>query len=186
MPRKIRQLVADLEQAGFVVVPGGIRGHGNKDTELALIILFRRHGITGWRRQQVLAVRSSRREEAQTRNRKSEIRNRKPTTASTLRAFKVRPDFVFPKQRVAVFVDGCFWHACPKHSTKPRNNAAFWAKKLAANQARDRRVNRTLRQNGWRVIRIWEHDLAPRHPARLLARLSRLFTPGAKRGEPPA
>jgi len=64
--------------------------------------------------------------------------------------------------RLVVFVDGCFWHACPKHSTTPATNRPFWKKKLAANQFRDRQVNRTLRKNGWRVIRIWEHDLAKR------------------------
>ena len=66
-----------------------------------------------------------------------------------------KPDFVFPKLRLAVFVDGCFWHGCPRHGTKPRNNAAFWRKKFARNKARDRLVTRTLRQSGWRVLRIW-------------------------------
>jgi DNA mismatch endonuclease (patch repair protein) len=80
---------------------------------------------------------------------------------------------VFPRLRLAVFVDGCFWHACPWHATKPRNNAAFWREKLAANQARDRKVNRALRAAGWRVLRLWEHDLAPKRKARLVARLRR-------------
>ena len=70
-----------------------------------------------------------------------------------------KPDFAFPSQKVAVFVDGCFWHGCPKHSSTPVNNRPFWAKKLSANQVRDRFVSRTLRNEGWRVIRIWEHDL---------------------------
>jgi DNA mismatch endonuclease, patch repair protein len=56
-----------------------------------------------------------------------------------------------------MFVDGCFWHGCPKRTTKPRNNATFWRRKFAANKARDRLVNRTLRKQGWRVLRIWEH-----------------------------
>ena len=56
------------------------------------------------------------------------------------------PDFVFDAERVAVFVDGCFWHGCPKHCNTPVNNHAFWQKKLAGNQARDRRVTRTLRK----------------------------------------
>ena len=73
-----------------------------------------------------------------------------------------KPDFVFRKARLVVFVDGCFWHACPKHSTMPANHRAFWKRKLAANQLRDRRVNRKLRKNGWCVVRIWEHDLAKR------------------------
>lgn len=70
-----------------------------------------------------------------------------------------KPDFVFRKQRVAVFVDGCFWHSCPKHSTKPKCNRVFWERKLTANKARDRLVNRCLRRNGWKVVRIWEHEL---------------------------
>ena len=73
-----------------------------------------------------------------------------------------KPDFVFRKARLVVFVDGCFWHACPKHSSTPASHRAFWKRKLAANQLRDRRVNRKLRKNGWCVVRIWEHDLAKR------------------------
>jgi DNA mismatch endonuclease (patch repair protein) len=73
-----------------------------------------------------------------------------------------KPDFAFPKQKLAVFVDGCFWHACPRHSNMPASNRAFWIKKLAANKSRDRRVNLALRKAGWRVVRIWEHDLAKR------------------------
>lgn len=84
-----------------------------------------------------------------------------------------RPDFVFPKLRTAVFVDGCFWHGCPRHATQPKNNAAFWAAKLSANQARDRRVNRELRARGWKVVRIWEHELTRKNERRLLARLRR-------------
>ena len=76
-----------------------------------------------------------------------------------------KPDFVFRKARVAVFVDGCFWHGCPKHCNIPASNRSFWKKKLAANKARDRRVNRALRKTGWRVVRIWEHDLAKRGEA---------------------
>jgi DNA mismatch endonuclease (patch repair protein) len=89
-----------------------------------------------------------------------------------------KPDFIFPRQKLAVFVDGCFWHACPKHctyakglrrTTRPfdklrvttkRTGRAFWLGKLAGNIARDRRVNRQLRRQGWRVVRIWEHELA--------------------------
>lgn len=109
-----------------------IRGRGNKETELALMKLFRRHRIAGWRRN---------------------------------RAVFGKPDFVFHALKIAVFVDGCFWHGCPQHSNIPANNRAFWMKKFAANQARDRLVNRTLRKAGWRVVRIWEHDLAKRGEA---------------------
>jgi len=70
-----------------------------------------------------------------------------------------KPDFIFPIWHVAVFVDGCFWHGCAKHSNMPASNRAFWKAKLTGNKARDRVVNQTLRREGWRVVRIWEHEL---------------------------
>jgi DNA mismatch endonuclease (patch repair protein) len=84
-----------------------------------------------------------------------------------------KPDFIFPKIKLAVFVDGCFWHGCARHSTQPKNNAAFWRKKIAGNQTRDRLVTRTLRKDGWRVLRIWEHDLTRKAQPRLLRRLQK-------------
>jgi DNA mismatch endonuclease (patch repair protein) len=69
----------------------------------------------------------------------------------------VRPDLVFPGQRLAVFVDGCFWHACPDHGTKPVRNVEYWTDKIQRNQNRDASVDRGLRDAGWRVLRIWEH-----------------------------
>ena len=89
------------------------------------------------------------------------------------RAVFGRPDFVFPKLKLAVFVDGCFWHACPKHISLPVGNRAFWKAKLEANRRRDRLVTRELRSRGWRVLRIWEHELSRRNEGRLLARLRR-------------
>jgi DNA mismatch endonuclease (patch repair protein) len=84
-----------------------------------------------------------------------------------------KPDFIFPVLRVAVFVDGCFWHGCPKHSNMPANNRVFWSRKLSANKARDRLVTRTLRTRGWRVLRIWEHELTRKNEARCLQRLQK-------------
>jgi DNA mismatch endonuclease, patch repair protein len=81
------------------------------------------------------------------------------------------PDFVFAKCRVAVFVDGCFWHGCAKHASRPRSNRAFWTAKLARNKARDRLVVGTLKKLGWRVLRIWQHELSPKNEQRLLRRL---------------
>src|SRR5438270_725370 len=104
-----------------------IRGHGNKATELALVSLFRRNRITGWRRHSTVFG---------------------------------RPDFVLPKLSLALFVDGCFWHSCPKHSNLPMNNREFWHRKLNGNRRRDRLVTRTLRGKGWSVIRVWEHELS--------------------------
>jgi len=83
---------------------------------------------------------------------------------------RISADFVFRKARVAVFVDGCFWHACPKHSNVPASNRAFWKKKLAGNRFRDRLVNRVLRRMGWGVVRIWEHEIA-RSPERVIERV---------------
>ena len=66
-------------------------------------------------------------------------------------------DVAFPKWKVAVFVDGCFWHGCPEHCVPPKNNALWWAKKLDANRNRDAGTNALLRAQGWRVLRLWEH-----------------------------
>lgn len=84
-----------------------------------------------------------------------------------------KPDFVFPTHKVALFVDGCFWHMCPRHFNMPKNNRAFWGKKLNGNRDRDRYVTRNLQKMGWRVIRIWEHELSKseivaRHIVRVL------------------
>lgn len=86
-----------------------------------------------------------------------------------------RPDLVFPTPRVAVFVDGCFWHRCPQHATNPKQNGEFWKQKLAGNVARDRRVDYELRQLGWTVIRLWEHTVEekPNAAARIVARACR-------------
>lgn len=70
-----------------------------------------------------------------------------------------KPDFVFPRTHTAVFVDGCFWHVCPRKCKPPPQTNAFWAQKLRNNRLRDSRVNEKLQQLGWRVIRIWEHEL---------------------------
>lgn len=70
-----------------------------------------------------------------------------------------RPDFAFPKSKLAVFVDGCFWHGCPRCYSAPATSKAFWKAKLAKNKARDLAVNRRLRKDGWNFIRIWECKL---------------------------
>ncbi|MBY4211674.1 very short patch repair endonuclease [Rhodococcus fascians] len=75
-----------------------------------------------------------------------------------LKGMRRRADLVFPRRKVAVYVDGCFWHSCPVHATKPRNNAQWWADKLAANVDRDRDTDTRLIEEGWRVVRIWEHE----------------------------
>jgi DNA mismatch endonuclease (patch repair protein) len=75
-----------------------------------------------------------------------------------LRGLRSRADLVFPRRRVAVYVDGCFWHCCPDHATYPKNNAQWWATKLAGNVARDRATDARLTAAGWTVVRIWEHE----------------------------
>lgn len=70
---------------------------------------------------------------------------------------KVRPDIVFTRARVAVFVDGCFWHRCPIHGVMPKRNSEFWTPKLIRNVDRDREQDAALRNAGWTVVRVWEH-----------------------------
>ena len=70
-----------------------------------------------------------------------------------------RPDLVFPGQRIAVFIDGCFWHGCPIHYVRPRSQASFWTDKLRANVERDRRHTLMLESHGWLVCRLWEHEI---------------------------
>lgn len=117
-----------------------IRSHGNKDTELRLIAVFREFRITGWRRK---------------------------------RKLKGRPDFVFGQERVAVFVDGCFWHGCPQCYRRPASNREYWDEKVQRNRSRDRAVVRALRAEGWKVVRIWEHQLA--HSRRVASRLRKVL-----------
>jgi DNA mismatch endonuclease, patch repair protein len=95
--------------------------------------------------------------------------------ASILRAAKIagwrrhptnilgRPDFYFPKQRLVLFVDGCFWHACPTCGRMPKTRTGFWQTKIESNRRRDERTRRKLRKDGYHVFRIWEHDV--RNPA---------------------
>jgi DNA mismatch endonuclease, patch repair protein len=84
------------------------------------------------------------------------------------------PDFVFPASKIAVFVDGCFWHGCPSCKRGPKSNQDFWHRKFAKNRRRDRTVTRTLQKNGWRVVRIWEHSLKD-GAVRQLSQLKRLL-----------
>ena len=80
-----------------------------------------------------------------------------------------RPDFVFRRSRLALFIDGCFWHGCPEHCVIPATNRAFWSEKLARNTARDLSVCEKLTAAGWKVLRVWEHELRP-HSAPLIVR----------------
>jgi DNA mismatch endonuclease (patch repair protein) len=88
--------------------------------------------------------------------------------AQVLPGLRRRADVVFTKARVAVYVDGCFWHGCPFHATTPKANASFWADKLAANKARDRDTDTRLASADWQVIRVWAHE----DPARASERIA--------------
>lgn len=83
------------------------------------------------------------------------------------------PDFIFPAVRVAVFVDGCFWHGCPTHGSVPGTNWKFWRRKLSRNKRRDKVVGAKLKNSGWHVIRIWQHEL--REPDKVARRIGRLL-----------
>lgn len=78
--------------------------------------------------------------------------------AKPLTDFNRRADLVFTRARVAVFVDGCYWHGCPEHGTIAKANAAYWATKIARNRERDHETDRVLRERGWTVVRVWEHE----------------------------
>lgn len=144
----VKRPMADVfTRAERSAVMAKIRGRDNRATDLRLASLFRHFRITGWRRH-VKVVAGAR---ARGRNSSGKLRTR-----------VTRPDFVFAAWRVVVFVDGCFWHSCPKHSTMPQSNRVFWKLKLDNNKQRDLTVTRSLRLAGWIVVRIWEHDLTER------------------------
>ena len=84
----------------------------------------------------------------------------------------IRPDVVFTRRRVVVFVDGCFWHGCPKHGTQPRSNGDYWRAKLALNHDRDERQAAALTASGWTVLRFWEHEPPADAASRVAATLA--------------
>jgi len=84
-----------------------------------------------------------------------------------------KPDFTFRRQRVVIFVDGCFWHGCARHLRMPQSNKAYWEKKISGNVIRDKIIRKELRATGWKVIRIWEHELP--NEVRLVKRLQRIL-----------
>lgn len=134
-----------------------IRGRGNKTTEGRMAALLRGAGLTGWRRHHRLLGGS------------------------------IRPDFVFLRERVCLFVDGCFWHKCPRCYREPVANAAFWKRKIEGNQRRDRCNSTDLRRAGFMVLRIWECRLKnSRSAAAALERVRRRLSASAVREMPVA
>jgi DNA mismatch endonuclease (patch repair protein) len=89
----------------------------------------------------------------------------------------IRPDIAFTKLRLAVFVDGCFWHSCPKHGRRPRVNQRYWSPKLEGNARRDKEQTRALRSNGWIVLRFWEHESVESMMEKITSTLSHLKIP---------
>jgi DNA mismatch endonuclease, patch repair protein len=110
-------------------------------------------------------------------NRSTEIAFGKLLWASGLRGYRKhwpvpgKPDFAWPGRKIAVFVDGCFWHGCVKCRTLPTSNVEFWRNKIETNRRRDRRVTRLLRWKGWRVARIWECRVKKNASLRRIAKL---------------
>lgn len=112
-----------------------------------------------------------------TGNRSTEAKLRGILVRAGLRSWKLQrkelpgsPDVVFPRRKLAVFVDGCFWHGCSRCYRRPKSSRDYWDAKVARNIARDRRVDRDLRRLGWTPVRLWEHQVA-KEPAACLERL---------------
>lgn len=116
-----------------------VKAHGNKSTELRLIALFQKNGITGWRRNY---------------------------------SVKGHPDFIFLDKRVAVFVDGCFWHGHDCRNTRPENNKDYWQKKRERNIRHDKEITALFVTRGWTVLRIWECELKKKNETVLVEKLS--------------
>jgi DNA mismatch endonuclease (patch repair protein) len=100
-------------------------------------------------------------------NRSTERRLRAALARAGVRGWRInaeelagRPDFVFDDAKLAVFVDGCFWHGCPRCYRRPSSNQKYWDAKVQRNMARDRRMRKQLRREGWQVLRLWEHQIA--------------------------
>lgn len=125
-------------------IMAAVKSRGNVSTEGAVRHIFLSTGITGWRRH--------------------------------LGSIPGKPDFAFRSARVAVFVDGCFWHGCSscQRNMAPSTNKIYWRGKIERNQARDRRIGAELRKLHWRVVRIWEHDVA-KAPTRVARRVQNLL-----------
>lgn len=116
-----------------------VRSKNNKSTEIKLINLFQKNGITGWKRNYPV---------------------------------KGHPDFVFLSKRIAVFVDGCFWHGHDCRNTRPSDNQEYWQKKRERNKKHDADVTAMFEKRGWRVLRIWECELKRKNEAALLEKIS--------------
>ncbi|MBU4300684.1 MAG: very short patch repair endonuclease [Nanoarchaeota archaeon] len=91
-------------------------------------------------------------------------------------ALEGKPDIVIPSKKLAIFIDGCFWHGCAKHFRMPKSNKAYWRSKIERNMARDKAVKKTLKSKGWKVMRIWEHEIK-NSSERAAKRVKRVLNP---------
>jgi DNA mismatch endonuclease (patch repair protein) len=109
-----------------------------------------------------------------------EIKIRKMLFARGIRGYRIqfnipgKPDLVFTKKKIAIFIDGCFWHKCPVCFQEPETRKEFWMKKIGSNVERDKKVNQQLQDEGWRVIRIWEHEIR-KEPDKVVQRIDNLL-----------
>ena len=85
-----------------------------------------------------------------------------------------KPDFVFPRLKIAVFIDGCFWHGCPSHCRMPSSNMNYWNNKIEKNKSRDKKIKKALKMKQWQVIRIWEHEIKTGKLNRKLNRIKKI------------
>jgi DNA mismatch endonuclease (patch repair protein) len=126
-------------------IMSAIRSTGNASTEIAMAVAFRVHRVTGWRRHLPIVLPACR--------------------SKGLQRAIVRPDFVFSAHKVAVFIDGDFWHGNPRRYRPPTSNADYWTAKIKRNRQRDRKVDSRLNAKGWGTIHIWESTLKKRAKA---------------------
>jgi DNA mismatch endonuclease, patch repair protein len=89
-----------------------------------------------------------------------------------------KPDFVFPRLKIAVFIDGCFWHGCVNHCRMPSSNVNYWNNKIEKNKIRDKKITKALRMKGWQVIRIWEHEIKSGQHGRKLNLIKKIAQQG--------
>jgi len=109
-----------------------------------------------------------------------EVKFRKFLWAEGIRGYRIhyklpgKPDIVFTKKKIAVFIDGCFWHKCPICFQEPETRNEFWMKKIQSNIDRDKRVNEQLKKEGWKVIRIWEHEIR-KEPEKVIKKIIKIL-----------
>jgi DNA mismatch endonuclease (patch repair protein) len=106
-------------------------------------------------------------------------------SARPIKSIRRTADLVFTRTKVAVFLDGCFWHGCPEHHTKAATNAEFWAEKVARTRERDAETDRILKEAGWTVIRVWEHEDPEKAAVRVAEQVQALRSQGVARPRSP-